>query len=79
MAAVVDPPQAPRTSVASPPAPAGSPGISAAANTSIDAYLGAGDGMASIMGSTVIVCAALLVLIAAAWAIGVLPGAVRLF
>jgi hypothetical protein len=52
---------------------------SAAIDASIDAYLGAGDGMAMIMGLTLKVCAALIVLIAVAWALGVLPGAVRLF
>jgi len=48
----------------------------AASNAGIDAYLGAGDHMAIIMDITGKVCMAL---IAVAWAIGVLPGAVRLF
>jgi hypothetical protein len=79
MAAVVDPPQGPRAPVARPSAPAASLGPSAAVTASIDAYLGAGDGMASIMGLTLKVCAVLIVLIAVAWVIGVLPGAVRFF
>jgi hypothetical protein len=74
MAAVIDPPQSPRTPVA-----ATSLGTSAAANASIDAYLGAGDGMATIMGLTMKVGAALVILIAIAWVIGLLPGAVRFF
>jgi hypothetical protein len=45
----------------------------------IDAYLGAGDHMARMMDITGKICMALIALIALAWAIGVLPGAVRLF
>ncbi len=77
--AVTDPPLVPRVPVTTPAAPTAPLGISAAANASIDAYLGAGDGMARIMGLTLMLCSVLIVLIAAAWAIGVLPGAVKLF
>ena len=52
---------------------------SAASNDSVNAYLGAGDGMAMIMGVTMKVCLALIVLIAVAWVLGVLPVAVKLF
>ena len=79
MAAVIDPPQGPRVPIADPSTPAAPLGTSAAATASIDAYLGAGDGMAMIMGLTLKVCGVLIVLIALAWAIGMLPGAVKLF
>ena len=45
----------------------------------IASYLAAGDRVAAFMGFTLIVCAVLLVLIAGGWALGLLPGAVRLF
>jgi len=79
MATVIDPPRVPRVPITTPSAPTVPLGTSAAANASIDAYLGAGDGMALIMGLTLKVCGTLIVLIALAWAIGLLPGAVKLF
>jgi hypothetical protein len=62
--------------------PAGAtPGVplSAAAQASIDAYLGAGDRMAVLMDVVWKACVGLMVLTLAAWALGVLPAAVRLF
>jgi hypothetical protein len=53
--------------------------VSAATDAGIDAYLVAGDGMASVMGLVMKVCVGLFVLIAIAWAFGFLPGAVKLF
>jgi hypothetical protein len=76
MAAIIDPPH---VSAIEPPTVAPQLGLSAEVNASIDAYLGAGDGMATIMGLTLWVCGALIVLIAVAWVMGVLPGAVKLF
>jgi hypothetical protein len=52
---------------------------SAAAETSITHYLAAGDRVAGLMDVTWKLGIALLVLVVVAWAIGVLPGAVRLF
>jgi hypothetical protein len=66
----------PREPVVVPPATHQQLGASAAADASIDAYLGAGDRMAMIMRLTMMVCGALIVLIAAAWAFRLLPGAV---
>ncbi|HLZ31941.1 MAG TPA: hypothetical protein VKV73_31870 [Chloroflexota bacterium] len=51
-------------------------GASAEVDASIMAYLGAGDQMAMIMGVTMIVCGALIVLLVAAWAFRILPGAI---
>jgi hypothetical protein len=51
----------------------------AASNAGIDAYLSAGDHMATIMDITGKICMAFVVLIALAWALGVLPAAVKLF
>ena len=75
MVDVIVPPRDPAVAVVEPSPPA----ASAASNASIDAYLGAGEGMSAIMGSTMIVCLALIVLIVVAWALGALPSAVRLF
>ena len=52
---------------------------SSAANASIARYLRAGEGMAGFMDLAWKVCAVLFVLVAAAWALGILPGAYRLF
>ena len=48
-------------------------------DASIAAYLGAGERMQTLMDLTWKSCAVLLVLIVIAWAMGVLPVAVRLF
>ncbi len=48
-------------------------------DASIAAYLGAGERMQTLMDITWKSCAALLVLIVIAWAMGLLPIAVRLF
>ena len=77
MVDVIVPPRGPAMPVVEPGPP--STAASAASNASVDAYLGAGDGMSAIMGITMKVCLALIVLIAVAWALGVLPSAVRLF
>jgi hypothetical protein len=50
-----------------------------ATDASIAAYLGAGERMQTLMDLTWKACAGLLVLIVIAWAIGLLPVAVRLF
>jgi hypothetical protein len=65
--AVVEPPTAARL------------GDNAATDASIAAYLGAGERMQSLMDLTWKTCAGLLVLIVVAWALGMLPVAVRLF
>jgi hypothetical protein len=69
-----------------PPPPATAPSttsvplqFNAETDQHISSYLAAGDRVASFMGVTLIVCAVLLALIAVAWVLGVLPGAVRLF
>ena len=54
-------------------------GDSPETDASIAAYLGAGERMQTLMDITWKICAALLVLIVIAWAMGVLPVAVRLF
>jgi hypothetical protein len=54
-------------------------GESAAADANIAAYLNAGDRMRVIMELTMIACAGLLLVVIVAWAVGLLPGAVRLF
>ena len=76
MVDVIVPPRGPAVAVVEPSSP---PATSAATNASIDAYLGAGDGMSTIMGITMWVGLALIVLIAVAWALGMLPVAVKLF
>jgi hypothetical protein len=53
--------------------------VRAETQASIDRYLGAGDQMAGVMDATLKVCGGLFVLVLAAWALGVLPAAVRLF
>jgi hypothetical protein len=55
------------------------PATNQSINDGIDAYLGAGDHMAMIMDITGKICMGLIALIALAWALGVLPGAVKLF
>ena len=73
-------PAVPVTAVGvAPAAPASNPDWLAASNAGIEAYLGAGDHMAMIMDITSKIGMALVALIALAWALGVLPGAVRLF
>ena len=79
MATLAVPPREPIVPVVpivAPPSSHQQLGASAAVDASIDAYLGAGDRMAMIMRLTMIVCGALIVLIAAAWAFRLLPGAV---
>jgi len=48
-------------------------------NASIAAYLGAGERMQTLMDIAWKACAVLLALIVIAWALGMLPGAVKLF
>ena len=76
MATLAVPPREPVVQVVVPPTSHQQLGASAAVDASIDAYLGAGDQMAMIMKLTMIVCGVLIVLIAAAWAFRLLPGAV---
>jgi hypothetical protein len=54
-------------------------GDTLAANASIAAYVRAGERMLSLMDATCKACAVLFVVVALAWILGVLPGAVRLF
>jgi hypothetical protein len=54
-------------------------GDNPATDASIARYLGAGEGMLSIIDIAWKVFAALLVVLLVAWAVGLLPGAVRLF
>jgi hypothetical protein len=79
MVDVVVPTHVSGIAVAEPAHSAAALGSSAEIDASINAYLGAGDGMATIMKLTMWACGALIVLIAIAWAFGALPGAVRLF
>jgi hypothetical protein len=65
--------------VEAPAAPASNAEWLAASNAGIEAYLSAGDHMAMIMDITGKIGMGLIALIALAWALGVLPGAVRLF
>jgi hypothetical protein len=65
--------------VVEPAAPATNAEWLAASNAGIEAYLGAGDHMAMIMDITGKIGMGLIALIALAWALGVLPGAVKLF
>lgn len=53
--------------------------LSAQEQASIDAYLAAGDRMAILMGLVWKIGIGLMVLILAAWLLGALPGAVRVF
>jgi hypothetical protein len=64
--------------VAAPPS-AAPLGDSPATDASIASYLGAGERMQALMDVTWKTCAVVLVLVALAWAFGLLPGAVRLF
>lgn len=75
MATLAVPPREPVVPVVVPPTHQ-QLGASVAVDASIDSYLGAGDQMAMIMKLTMIVCGVLIVLIAAAWALRMLPGAV---
>jgi hypothetical protein len=75
---MVDRAIAPGVAVAAPSAPARL-GEDPLTDASIAAYLGAGERMQSLMDLTWKSCAVLLVLIAVAWALGLLPIAVRLF
>jgi hypothetical protein len=54
-------------------------GENPAANASIARYLSAGDDVARFMDVGWKICALLFVLVAAAWVLGILPGAYRLF
>jgi hypothetical protein len=67
------------TAAATEPPVAGSLGDNAAANASIARYYKAGERMRVIADAGWKICVAFLVLIVAAWVLGVLPGAVRLF
>ena len=66
-----------------PPPPATATSVPLQFNAETDqhiaSYLAAGDRVATFMGFTLVVCAVLLVLIAVGWALGLLPGAIRLF
>jgi hypothetical protein len=53
--------------------------LSAADQASIDAYLGAGERAAVAFDIASKVCVGLMVLTLVTWALGLLPGAVRLF
>jgi hypothetical protein len=53
--------------------------LTAADRASMDAYLIAGERMAVLLDVVWKLCVALMVLTLAAWALGMLPGAVRLF
>jgi hypothetical protein len=82
MVELVVPPRVPPVPVVvpgKPSLPAQGLGSSPAVTASIDAYLGAGDGMARVMSITMVVGLALIVLVAVGWALGMLPGAVKLF
>jgi hypothetical protein len=70
---------APPVAIREAPAAAGWLGDNAATDASIARYLGAGDSIATLMDIGWKVCAVLFVLVAVAWALGVLPLAVRLF
>ena len=61
------------------PAPQSRLADDAATQASIAAYLGSAERMLAVTDLTWKVCAALLVLVAGAWASGILPAAVRLF
>jgi hypothetical protein len=76
MATLAVPPRDPVVAFVVPPTTHQQLGASAAVDASIAAYLGAGDSMAGIMGVTMWVGGALIVLIAAAWAFRLLPGAI---
>jgi hypothetical protein len=76
MATLAVPPREPVVPVVQPAQTHAQLGSSAVVDASIAAYLGAGDRMAMIMGLTMKVCGALIVLLALAWALRVLPGAV---
>jgi hypothetical protein len=52
-------------------------GDNAAGQASIDAYLAAGDRMATLMGVVWRACLGLFVLVGLAWGLGLLPGAVK--
>jgi hypothetical protein len=54
-------------------------GENPAVNASIARYLSAGEDMAGFMDVGWKICAVLFVLVAATWALGILPGAYRLF
>ena len=54
-------------------------GDNPATNASIAAYLGAGERMRGLMDVTWTLRAVLIVLVLLAWAVGLLPGAVKLF
>ncbi len=60
-------------------APSTGPVATPATTASIDAYLESGERIRGLTDLALKVCMALLVLIAVAWAVGVLPGAVKLF
>jgi hypothetical protein len=53
--------------------------LSAVDQASIDAYLGAGERAAVVFDIASKVCVGLMVLTLVTWALGLLPGAVRLF
>jgi len=78
MVGVVDAP-VPVAVLEKPTSAAWSGGENSAANASIARYLRAGEDMAGFMDLAWKVCAVLFVLVAAAWALGILPGAYRLF
>jgi hypothetical protein len=61
------------------PSPATSVAVSAATDASIAAYLAAGEGMRILAGWVFVACLGLMLVVAIAWALGVLPVAVPLF
>jgi hypothetical protein len=71
---VIDAPPPPATTATSAPLQ-----FNAETDQHIASYLAAGDRVATFMSLTLKLCAVLLVLIAVAWVLGVLPGAYRLF
>jgi hypothetical protein len=64
--------------VVNPPTAASLP-ADAAIDASIARYLGAGERASTVMVMSMRVCIALLVLVVVAWALGLLPVAIRLF
>ncbi len=75
---MVDSATSPGVAAVEPPT-AGRLGDNPITDASIAAYLGAGERMQTLMDLTWKTCAGLLVLIVIAWAMGLLPVAVRLF
>jgi len=65
--------------VQAPPPPPPSTPLSAASDASIATYLAAGDRMRVLTGIFGLICVGLIALLMLTWALGLLPGAVKLF